>query len=51
MNKVQFYFGLALAIIAAIIIVVGDSDTTTGISIVIGILAIGLIATARRKGL
>jgi hypothetical protein len=50
LNMVQFYVGLGLAILAGIIVLVGESENATSISIVIGILGIGLIATAHRRG-
>lgn len=51
LNMVQFYFGLGLAILAAIIVLVGESESAASSSIVIGIPGIGLIAAACRKGL
>lgn len=50
MNRFQFYFGLILALLAALIIIFGSSQLSTGVAIAVGILGIGLIATARRKG-
>jgi hypothetical protein len=49
MNRFQFYLGLILALLAALIVLFGSSQLTTGAAIAIGILGIGLIATARRR--
>ena len=51
MNKVLFFLGIILALIAAGLMFEGSilGESTTGVAIVIGIVGIGLIATSKKS--
>ena len=50
MNRIRFFAGLSFTVIAALIILLPLPQLYSGIAIAIGVLGIGLIATARRRG-